>query len=83
MIGVGQQPAPSGQLQEGHALLCRTACDAEEVASVAFGEAAIPFRDVGGNGQCGSVELINQETVTARERPRCGHRRSAKSTAFW
>ncbi len=68
MIGVGQQSAAASQLQEGDAFLRRTACNAKEVASVALGEAAVPFRDVGGDGQGGAVKLIDEESVTARER---------------
>ena len=41
--------------------------DAKEVLAVGLGEAAVTLGYVGGDGEGGSVELTDQETVSPRE----------------
>ena len=56
-----------GQFQQWNAFLNRTAGDAEEVLAVGFCEATVAFRDVGGDGDRRTIQLICEEPVAACE----------------
>ena len=61
------QVLAGGKLQQWDTFLCAAACDAEEIASVCLGEPTVAFGDVGGDGQGGTVELVCEEEVAARQ----------------
>ena len=53
--------------KQRNTLLSRTAGNDEEALSIRLGEAAVAFGEIGGDGEGGAVELINQEVVSSRE----------------
>jgi len=62
-----QQTLPRRQFQQWDAFLNATTGDAEKVAAIGFGEAAIAFGDVGSDGKGGAVQLIDEKVVAAWE----------------
>jgi hypothetical protein len=66
------QPAPSSQLEQRHALLDRTPRNAKEILPVRLGEPPIPLGNIRRDGQRGPVQLINEETVPASKLLRRG-----------
>jgi hypothetical protein len=67
VLGFVDQASPAGQFELGYAFLDRASCYAEEVFAIRFGEATVAFGDVRGDRQCGSVELVVKEALTALE----------------
>ena len=60
-----QQLSPQRQFEQGHAFLDRASRNPKEVPSIGFGEPAVSFGNVGGDGERGTVELVDEKTVTA------------------
>ena len=54
----------------GDALSDGPAGDAEEVLPITLGEAAIPFGEVGGDGEGRTIQLVTQDVETARKSSR-------------
>lgn len=69
------QRLAGSKFQEWNAFLNAASCDSEEIASVGFGETAVAFRNIGGNGERCSAELVAQEEIAAREFTRDGANR--------
>jgi len=62
-----KQFASPCKFEQRYTFLSGSPCDAEEVAPIRFGEPAVSFGDVCCDGECCTVELINQESVSACE----------------
>ena len=67
VVVCGDQTSAPGQFQQWDAFLNRTAGDAEEVLAVGFCEATVAFRDVGGDRDRRTIQLICEEPVAACE----------------
>jgi hypothetical protein len=57
------QASRAGQFELRHAFLDRASCYAEEVFVIRFGESSVAFGDIRGDRQCGSVELVDKESI--------------------
>jgi hypothetical protein len=66
------EASAAGKFKQRHAFLNRPTGDAEENLSIWFGESAISFSDVRCDGETGSIELIDEESIAARKRFCCG-----------
>jgi len=62
-----EQPLSHAQFEQWNAFLHGAPRDAEEVLPVGLGKPAVPLGNIGGDGQSGTVELVGQKKVTARE----------------
>lgn len=58
---------PHTKFEQRNALLDTSPCNPEEVLPVGLGESAIPFCNVGGDGQGGTIELVCEKEVSARK----------------
>ena len=67
MILLGQQLASQRQFQKGYTFLYRAAGDSEEVSAIGLGEATVALGNICGNRERGAVELVDEESVAARE----------------
>ena len=77
-----QEFLTSTQFQQRHALLNGSTRNAKEVPAVGLGKSAIAFRDIGGDRQGCTVELIGQEKYPRGKPFVSVQTESAKAMAF-
>jgi hypothetical protein len=73
---------PHTKFEQRNALLDASPRNPKEVLPVGLGESAIPFGDIGSNGQGRAVELVSEEEVAARKLLRQRADRICESDGF-
>ena len=63
MLRFVDQASRAGQFELRHAFLDGTTRDDEKVLAIGFGESSVAFGDIRGDRQCGSVELVDKESI--------------------